>query len=111
MVARGARVVQSVRCPTLGFGSGHDLTVYEFEPHVRLYAIRVEPAWDSLSPSLFAPPLCTLSLSVSKTNTLWGTCVAQSVKRPTLDFGSGHDLMVCWFEPRIRLCADNVEPA
>ena len=27
--------------------------------------------------------------------------MAQSVKRPTLDFGSGHDLTVCEFEPRI----------
>ena len=27
--------------------------------------------------------------------------MAQSVKRPTLDFGSGHDLMVHAFEPRV----------
>ena len=39
-----------------------------------------------------------------------GTWVAQSVKRPTLDFGSGHDLMVCEFEPRLGLCADSLEP-
>ena len=26
------------------------------------------------------------------------------------DFGSGHDLMVCEFEPRIGLCADGSEP-
>ena len=31
-----------------------------------------------------------------KTNTPWGIWVAQSVKPPTLDFGSGHDLAV-WF--------------
>ena len=31
---------------TLDFGSGRDLTVCEMEPH----------AWDSLSPSLPAPP-------------------------------------------------------
>ena len=37
--------------------------------------------------------------------------VAQAVKRPTLDFGSGHDLTVCAFEPRIGFCADSVEPA
>ena len=30
----------------------------------------------------------------------WGTWVAQSMKRQTLDFGSGHDLMVCGFESR-----------
>ena len=37
--------------------------------------------------------------------------MAQTVKRLTLGFGSGLDLMACGFEPRIRLCADNVEPA
>ena len=26
------------------------------------------------------------------------------------DFGSRHDLMVCEFEPRVRLCADGSEP-
>ena len=40
-----------------------------------------------------------------------GTWVAQSVKRPTLDFSSGHDLTVRGFEPCLRLCADSVEPA
>ena len=29
---RGAKVAQSVECPTLGFGSDHDLMVREFEP-------------------------------------------------------------------------------
>ena len=33
------------------------------------------------------------------------------VRRPSLDFGSGHDLKVCVFEPRLGLCADSVEPA
>ena len=37
--------------------------------------------------------------------------MAQSVKRLTLDFGSGHDLMVRGIEPRVGLCADSVEPA
>ena len=37
--------------------------------------------------------------------------MAQSVKRPTLDLGSGRDLMVHGIEPRIRLCADSVAPA
>ena len=35
-----------------------------------------------------------------------GAWVAQSVKRPT---SSGHDLIVCEFEPRVRLCADSLE--
>ena len=37
--------------------------------------------------------------------------MAPSVEHPTLDFGSRHDLRVCEFEPRVRLCADSVEPA
>ena len=36
--------------------------------------------------------------------------MAQSVKRPALDFGSGHDLTDCGIESHIGLCADNVEP-
>ena len=36
--------------------------------------------------------------------------MAQSVERPTLDFGSGHDLTVCGIEPYIGLCTDSVEP-
>ena len=35
----------------------------------------------------------------------------QSVKHLTLDFSSGHDLMVCEFKPRIGLFADSVETA
>ena len=30
----GAWMAHLVKCPTLGFGSGHDLTVPEIEPHV-----------------------------------------------------------------------------
>ena len=30
----------------------------------------------------------------NKTKGYKGTCVAQSVKHPTLDFGSGHDLRI-----------------
>ena len=33
-----------------------------------------------------------------------GAWVAPSVKRPTLDFGAGHDLRVCEFEPHIGFC-------
>ena len=40
-----------------------------------------------------------------------GTWVAQSVKHPALDFGSGHDLPVREFEPCVGLCTDIVEPA
>ena len=46
----------------LGFGSGRDLTVCEFKPHIRFHADSAEPAWDSLS----APPPLALSVSLSK---------------------------------------------
>ena len=36
---------------------------------------------------------------------------AQSLKRGTLDLGSGRDLTVREFEPLIGLCADSPEPA
>ena len=63
----GTWVAQSVTRLTLSFGSGHDLTVCEFEPHVTLEANNTEPAWDCLSLFLSAPPLlvCMLSLSLS----------------------------------------------
>ena len=60
--------------PTLDCGSGHDLTVGEFEPCIGDLHDRAEPAWDSLSLplspslSLSAPPPLTLSLSkINKT--------------------------------------------
>ena len=58
-----ARLVKRL---TLDFGSGHDLMVREFKPHVRLWADSGEPVRDSLSPPLSASPL--LSLSLSKIN-------------------------------------------
>ena len=48
-MAGGTRVAQSVKRPTLGFGSGHDLAVRGPEPYVGLFADSAEPAWDSLS--------------------------------------------------------------
>ena len=48
----------SVKCPTLDFGSGPDLTVRKIGPHVGLCPDGAEPAWDSL----YAPPLLSLSL-------------------------------------------------
>ena len=45
-----------------------------------------------------------------KTYLLWGAWVAESVKHPTLDLSSGHNLMVCGFESRIGLCADSMKP-
>ena len=50
-------MAQSGEYPTLGFGSGYDLTVCEFEPRVGLCADCTERVWDSRSPPLSAPPL------------------------------------------------------
>ena len=58
MLSRGALGAQSVKRPTLHFGSGQDLTVCDMKAHVRLYA-SAEPAWDSLSTPLSCPfPAC-----------------------------------------------------
>ena len=62
---RGARVAQSVNHSTFGFGSGHDLKVRVFEPCVWLCTDSVVPAWDSFSPSLSAPPLLALCVSLT----------------------------------------------
>ena len=55
-------VAKSVKCPTLGFGSGGDLVVCGFNPRVQLCANSAEPARDSLSPSLCPSPAHALSL-------------------------------------------------
>ena len=59
-------MAQLVKHPTLDFGSGHDLTICGFGPLTRLCADSIESAWDYLSPSLCAPPLLVLSLSLSQ---------------------------------------------
>ena len=59
-VSQGTRVAQSIKHPTLDFGSGHDLVFCE----PRVGADSVEPAWDAVSPSLIAPPTFSLSLSL-----------------------------------------------
>ena len=56
---QGAWAAQSVECLTLDVPAGHDPTVCEFKPRIRVCADSAEPAWDcllslSLCPS---PPL------------------------------------------------------
>ena len=58
-------MVQLVKRQTFDIGSGHDLTVGEFDPCIRLCADSAEPASDSLSPSLCPSPTHALSLSLS----------------------------------------------
>ena len=61
-------VAQSVKHLTLGFSSGHDLEVHEFEPRIRLCTDSVEPAWDLSLPLSLPFPQLSLSLfpSLSK---------------------------------------------
>ena len=59
-------MAQSVKRPTLGFGSGHDLTVHEFKSHVGLCIDSAEPVWDSVS----LPRPCSRVFSLSNINKL-----------------------------------------
>ena len=64
----GGSVGYAVKRLTLDFGSGHELTVHEIEPHVGLCAECGACLGFSLSLSLSAPPLLmhTHTLSLSK---------------------------------------------
>ena len=66
LIYRGAWVAHSVKCPTLDFSSGHDLTVREFEPHVGLCADSTVVGILSLPFSLPLP--CSLSHTLSLSN-------------------------------------------
>ena len=48
------------------FGSGHDLGVCVLEPLIRLCVDSLEPALNSVSPSLSAPSPFALSLCLAK---------------------------------------------
>ena len=63
---RGTWVAQSVMHPTLDFGSGHDLTVLEFKPCIRLCIDSAEPTWDFVYLSLCPSLACYLSLKINK---------------------------------------------
>ena len=59
-------MAQSIKHPTLDFGSGHDLTVHEFKPH-ELMGRAVQSPLGILSLSLsLCPSLLTLSPLLSK---------------------------------------------
>ena len=59
---RGTWMAQSVKHPTLDFSSGHDLTVHGIKPCLRLCTGSMEPAWDSLSISIYPSPMLSFSL-------------------------------------------------
>ena len=59
-------VAQLVEQLILGFGSGHDLEVHEFQPCVGLCIDSAEPAWDCLFLPVSLPsPACACTLSLS----------------------------------------------
>ena len=80
----------------------------------------LEPASDSVSPSVSTPLLLALSvsLSLSKINIkiflliikIRGVWVAQSVEHPTLDFSSGRDSRIVGSSPALSSTL-TVEPA
>ena len=59
----GAWVAQSVKHPTVSFGSGHELTVHGYQAPHGIHTL--EPAWDSFSPSLTASPPVIVSFSLT----------------------------------------------
>ena len=91
---RGVWVAQSVKRPTSA-----QLVISRFVGSSPasgsvLTARSLEPASDSVSPSLSAPPLLVLclSLTLSKISQTWGAWVVQSVKRPTSARSRSHGL-------------------
>ena len=58
---QGTWVAQSVECLTINFCSGHDLRVCGIKPCIRLCTDSMEPAWNSLFPSLPLLRQCFLS--------------------------------------------------
>ena len=63
---RGAWVAQLVKRRALDLSAGRELTVRGTEPCSGLRDGSAEPVWDSLFPSLSAPPLLTVSFSLSQ---------------------------------------------
>ena len=62
----GAWVAQAIKHPILGFGPGHDLTVLEFEPHIRLCADSEACLGFCLPLSLPLPCILSHSLKINK---------------------------------------------
>ena len=65
----GAWVAQLVKCPTLDFGSGHDLRVHEIEPCIGLCTDSPQPVFLFLSLSVslsslrLSPPVLSLKIN------------------------------------------------
>ena len=80
-----------VRHLALDFISGHDLMVHGIKPHAGLCISSTEPAWDSPSPSLSAPPLLMLPPSLSKINILTNLNVKKRGGNSLVESFSMHD--------------------
>ena len=61
-------MAQKVEHLTVDFGSGHDLTAQEFEPHIGLCNGSMKSAWDSVSLLLPPPFVRALELSLFVSN-------------------------------------------
>lgn len=75
-------------CLTLGFDSGHDLIVCEFEPHIGLCADSCG-ACLGLSITLSAPPQLTLYLAHSLTHSLNQSTLKNNLNSITTAFVKG----------------------
>ena len=58
-------MAQSVKCPTLDFGSGHDLTARESKSLIGLCTHNAEASWYSVSLSLCPSPACSISIKIN----------------------------------------------
>ena len=77
-------MAQSVKHLTLDFGSGRDLMVVSSSPK-SCPTLSVEPAWDSLSPSLSLPLTHSLTFSLSLSLSLsLSPCSARTESRRSL---------------------------
>ena len=63
--SRGVWVAHSIKHLTPDFGSDHDLTVHEFEPHFGLHVDKCRTAWDSLSLPVCLYPTHSLSQKIN----------------------------------------------
>ena len=99
-------MARSLQQPTLGFRSGHDFTVCEFKSRIGPCADSVEPAGDSLSPSLSAPLPLMPSLSLSNKQT-WKTFKKKTEKQRMLASRSpgvtGIALGACCVDPEFQV--------
>ena len=82
-----ASLAQYVKHLTLGFGSGHDLRVLEFEPHIMLCADSMEPL------GFLTHSLCPSSLSLSLSLSLSQNKLKKKKNELSIDESSNNELL------------------